>query len=93
MNTESAKFEQVFKKSEHEEIMDKLKELERKIDGRPDLIPIVPYVLYVPPQCPCIHWGCPWGEPYPVIPYYPTYPIYYDDYSTTANVPLNEVFI
>lgn len=61
-------FTNIFKKSEHEEIMDELREIKRKLDRLPNYIPIIPY----PYPCPN-----PWNPyPYPYEPYCPDYPIY-----------------
>ncbi len=46
---------EIFKKSEHEEIMDELREIKKSL-------PTIPYIPYVPPYDPCRHchpgWGC-----------------------------------
>ena len=47
--TPTEPFENIFKKSEHEEVMDKLNEIERKLDDFPRVMPIIPYLPYVSP--------------------------------------------
>ena len=61
-------FENIFKKSEHEEIMDKLNEIERKLDDFPRIMPMIPYLPYVSPYVPYL--------PYPDDVWYPK-PYYY----------------
>ena len=58
-------FKSIFKKSEHDEIMEELKEIRKKLDklDRPCEIPIIPY----PYPCPYPTDPNPWN-PYPYNP-------------------------
>ncbi len=79
----------IFKKSEHEEIMDELEKIRDEIKRIKE--PMVPYIPYVPPRDPCRYccpgWGC--GNcPYRYDPnwnrFYPT--PYYDHWRDTGNI-------
>ena len=66
-------FESLFKKSEHEEVMDKLNEIERKLDDFPRVMPIIPYLPYVSPWI-----RYPYDYDYPK-PYYYGYEVVWTD--------------
>jgi len=74
----------VWKKTEHEEIMDELREIKRRLN--------IPSLSYVPPYNPCnycaFNWNC-WNCPYRYYPnwnrFYPTW--YYWDKNYGTSVP------
>ena len=79
---------EVFKKSEHEEVMEELRKLKDKLDKTIDKINYpTPYIPYVPPCCPCPCVPCRrdcWGCPFSTKPDYWEYVWDSDDYNTAA---------
>lgn len=90
----------IFKKSEHEEIMDELEDIKQKVKDLQEKYPPphTPPLPYVPPYDPCQNCcplygcsNCPWqyypkcNRFYPTTPWYPATP-YYDYWLETGNI-------
>ena len=68
-------FKNIFKKSEHDEIMDELVKIKKKLDDFPDCVPLVPYPFPCPhpyekcTPCPWIPYSYDYDYPYPYYRY------------------------